>query len=138
MQINPKKVIEREIIYNINNPEKQIQQVGIDLTLSEEIILAPGEFINVLVNEKFDMQDTFGIINIRSSLSRKGIFSTSGIYDPGFKGMGGVSIYNLGCGSIAFEKGFRIAQMVVFKADAANQYNGVYNTKETVESQYAN
>ena len=134
MNINPEEVVKKEIISNIENPDKQIQQVGIDLTIAEEVNLGPKEFVNVQVNECFNMVDCFGIINIRSSFSRKGIFSTSGIYDPGFNGTGGVSIYNLSGKQITIKKGTRIGQMVCFKANFANQYNGHYNQSNSIES----
>lgn len=136
VQINPKEVIKRKIISNIRNEEEQLQQVGIDLTIVEDVTIQSQSFVNVLVNEKFDMQDTFGIIQIRSSLSRKGIFLTSGIYDPGFNGIGGVSIYNMSDKPFIIEKGFRIGQIVIFKADAASQYIGHYNKSDSIESKY--
>lgn len=136
MQVNPNEVVKRGIIANIKNPDKQVQMNGIDLTISESVTLLPKSFVNVSVNEKFNMIDVFGIINIRSSFSRKGIFSTSGIYDDGFNGIGGVSLYNLSDTEIKIDKDTRIAQMIVFKSDAGKKYEGIYNTKKTITSKY--
>jgi len=132
--LNPKEVIKRKIITNIQNEEEQVQQVGIDLTIKEAVTIQPKGFVNIQFNEVFDMQDTFSITNVRSSFSRKGIFTTSGIYDPGFSGVGGVSIYNLGDKEVTIEKGTRVCQMIVFEADAAKQYNGHYNQSGEIKS----
>ena len=106
------------------------------LVLRESIELCPHCFINVEVNENFDMQDTFGLIRIRSSLSRRGIFLSSGIYDPGFKGVGGVTLYNFSDDTINIAKYTRIGQMIVFQANSAKKYNGFYNQNKTIKSQY--
>lgn len=136
MQLNPKEVIKRGIIINVRNENTQVQQVGIDLTTVEEVVIPPRSFVNIAVFERFNMQDTFGLINIRSSLSRQGMFCTSGVYDPGFHGHGGVSIYNMSNVQQTLSAGMRIAQMIVFEANAASTYHGVYNQKLDINSQY--
>jgi len=136
MQINPKEVIERGIIKNISNVNEQLQQVGIDLTLKHALKLEQGQFANVEVNEEFNMQDTFGLIIVRSSLSRKGIFMSSGCFDPGFAGVGGISLYAFGT-AIELPAGFRVGQMIVFKGDPAKMYEGHYNKNQTITSQYS-
>lgn len=125
MNLNPIKVLEKKIITNSTN--ECIQQVGIDLRINVDVILKPLSSKNVSFVENFNMQDYFGIIQIRSSFSRMGIFVTSGIYDPGFCGVGGVTIYNLSNKEINLTKFTRICQIVVFKAEKANFYNGHYN-----------
>ncbi len=135
-QINPKQIIEQGIISNIANQSEQLQQVGIDLTIKEDVILYNGECKNVEFNEKFDMKDCFAIFNVRSSFSRQGVFVSTGIYDPGFKGTGGCTIYNMAAGRIELKKGERIGQMICFKADAASSYDGHYNKSNSIDSQY--
>jgi deoxycytidine triphosphate deaminase len=134
MQLNPEEVIRRKIISRISNKELQVQQVGIDLTLSSDVSVRSRDFINIAFSEKFDMQDNFGLVFIRSSLSRNGIFISSGVYDSGFKGIGGVTIYNFSDKTLNLLKGCRIAQMIVFKADSFKLYAGHYNESESVES----
>jgi deoxycytidine triphosphate deaminase len=136
ININPKTVLKNKIITNLVDKKQQIQQIGIDLTLKEKIIIKPKNYVNVLVNEQFNMQNNFGLIIIRSSLSRQGIFCTSGVYDPNFIGLGGVSIYNLGTKTIKLEKDFRIGQIICFKANKASNYNGYYNKNKTYISKY--
>lgn len=134
MQVNPNEVMRRGIISNIFNQEEQVQQNGIDLTIGESVTVPSKGYVNIAVREKFDMQDCFGIIVIRSSLSRKGIFCSSGVFDSGFSGVGGLSLYNLSDQPISLTPGSRIAQMIIFQGDAAKQYDGFYNHNKTIQS----
>ena len=140
-QINPKKILADKVFIPAENwnPKEQIQQVGIDVTLklTEPYELKPLSFVNLDINEGVDLPDNiYSTLNIRSSFSRKGIFQSSGIYDPGFHGTCGLSLYNLSDKSIIFEPNQRIAQMVFFDADAASVYDGHYNHTDSSESQY--
>lgn len=132
MQLSPKEVLKEKIITNVK--KEQIQQVGIDLTIAEDISIQHGRCANVAFEQKFDMKKTFGIIIQRSSFSRDGIFLTSGVYDPGFNGVGGCTIYNMSGKAIAIQKGMRVGQMVVFKANYAKSYNGFYNSSDSITS----
>jgi len=132
-QINPRTVCETGIITNVESVA-QIQQVGIDVTLKNNLYLPPKSFANVELNEQFNMGDHFAIIIIRSSLSRKGIFLSSGLWDPGYKGPGGVSLYNMSEDTLTLPANFRIGQVVVFKADADSMYNGHYQNNKDITS----
>lgn len=128
MQISPKEIVERKIVEVCEFSE--VQQVGIDLTVSEEVVLGHGESFNVLFNEKIELPiDIFALIYQRSSYSRKGIFTTTGVYDPSYKGSLGCTLYNLSGGPIKIEKNTRVAQIVCFKADSASAYSGQYQGK---------
>lgn len=131
-QINPKKIIEDGIL--IPHFDTAVQTNGIDLSIAQDVVLRPKEFINIEVQEKFNMKDCFGIIIIRSSLSRKGVFCSSGLYDTGYKNIGGLSLYNLGEEVITLQKGTRVAQMVFFKAEPAELYKGHYNQVDNINS----
>lgn len=140
-QINPKVILEKGIFKPGENwdPEEQIQQVGIDVTLKlkESKRIFPGQYANLDINEGVDLpNNVYSVLNIRSSFSRKGVFQSSGIYDPGFHGPCGLSIYNLSEEPIELHPNERIAQMIFFDADAASSYNGHYNHSDSTESQY--
>lgn len=125
MQINPQEIIERGIL--IAAPFTEVQQVGIDLTLSEEINVEHGSSVNVLLNEKVKLPgNLFATFTHRSSFNRKGVLITGSIYDPGYEGQIGCTIYNLSGQSLLIEKDTRIGQMLFFKADPASEYNGQY------------
>lgn len=139
-QINPKVIIEKGIF----KPSEfsKVQQVGIDVTLKlpegkDVLRMFPGNAYNIEINESVDLpDDVYSTINIRSSYSRKGVFQSSGIYDPGFHGTCGMTLYNLSENPIEIKANERIAQMLFFEADAASTYDGHYNHTNSKESQY--
>lgn len=126
-QINPKKVLEDGIITPCEFTE--CQQVGVDCTVSEGVVLKKGDCYNVLLNETIKLpSDMYATLQQRSSYSRKGVFVTSGVYDPGYEGSLGCTIYNFG-EEIVIPKDTRILQVLVFKADSASSYNGQWQGK---------
>lgn len=139
-QINPNTVINEE--YFVPSPYSKVQQVGIDVSLKlpegkESLRLFPGNSYNLEINESVYLpNDIYATINIRSSFSRQGVFQSSGIYDPGFHGTCGLTLYNMADHPIEIKANERIAQMLFFKADAASTYDGHYNHTESVTSQY--
>lgn len=133
MQINPQKIIYRNII-KITEYTKP-QQNGIDCTINEEVILEPKSFKNVLLNETVDIpENIFATTNVRSSYSRKGIFISSGLYDSGYRGVIGCSIYNLSNETIIIPKNERILQMIFWEGNSAGLYEGYYNTTTNIDS----
>lgn len=139
MLISPDEVVERGIISNLVTPQDQIQPNGIDCTLKEDVTIPPKEFRNVELTEQFNMQDTFGLMIVRSSLSRKGIFVTSGVWDSHYEGPGGVSLYNFSNEHMRLLKGFRIGQVLVFRADHIKnlrKYEGHYQNNKNIASKH--
>lgn len=127
-QINPKLIIKNGFL--VTCEFTKIQQVGIDLTLAHEVVVHHGESLNVLLNEKvFLPKDVYATFTHRSSYNRKGVFITGSIYDPGYCGQIGATIYNLSGDMLVFPKNERIGQMVFFEADAASEYQGQYQNE---------
>jgi deoxycytidine triphosphate deaminase len=65
----------------------------------------------------------------RSTLTRNGLFVTSGLYDSGFKGHIGVVIHNRS-GEAFLEKGVRIGQIIFVASENAGVYAGGYNHEQ--------
>lgn len=128
MQVNPKQIVDTGVV--IPCEFTQIQQVGIDLTLKHSVTLGHGCALNVEFNETIALPaDMFATFHQRSSYSRKGIFVTTGVYDPGYKGSLGCTIYNMSGAEIYLNQNDRIGQLLVFKADPASSYNGQWQGK---------
>lgn len=128
MQINPKTIIEQGILEV--SPATQVQQVGVDLTVSEDVNLPNGCSYNVLLNETVKLPlDVFATFTHRSSFNRQGVLITGSIYDPGYFGQVGCTIYNMSGQWISIPKNTRIGQMLFFKADPASKYNGQYQNE---------
>ena len=128
MQLNPKEIIERGIV--IPSVFTEVQQVGIDLSVSEEVALLPGKSKNILLNETIKLpDDIYAQFFQRSSYSRKGVFTTTGIYDPGYEGSLGCTLYNMGDEAIIIPVNTRVGQLVCYSAQAASSYNGQWQGK---------
>lgn len=68
-----------------------------------------------------------GWLVARSTLNRNGIFIVSGLYDAGFKGRVGGTIYVPVWSH--FEKGARVAQLITARADTIHLYDGQYQKR---------
>lgn len=69
--------------------------------------------------------DEAGFVISRSTLNRNGLFITSGLYDSGYKGAMAAALHTIG-GPATIQKGTRIAQFLLWKAEALHKYNGSY------------
>lgn len=69
-----------------------------------------------------------GYLITRSSFNRNGIFIISGLYDSGFEGYVGGTLYNLG-GRIKMKHLTRLCQLVMASAETLKMYDGQYNFK---------
>ncbi|RLJ04188.1 MAG: hypothetical protein DRP18_05010 [Candidatus Aenigmatarchaeota archaeon] len=128
MNINPKDVKKQGLVKFAKNTE--IQQVGIDLTISEDIRLKHNEHKLVKLNEVITVPpDAFGLIFSRSTFNRLGILITATVFEPGWKGIPVISIYNFSGTCFNIPKNTRVAQIIFFKADAASVYNGQYQNQ---------
>lgn len=69
------------------------------------------------------------VLYTRSTFARNGVFIMSGLFDAGFKGNVGFTIYTIG-GPIDIAPGTRIGQIAFILAPSAGVYAGGYNHKE--------
>lgn len=128
MQINPEQIVDAGVVKL--SPTSAVQQVGIDLSLKDSISIQHGHSLNVAFNETIELPETlFGLFYVRSSFSRKGVFVSTGVWDPGYSGSLGCTIYNLSGDTIGIEKGERIGQLICFEAQAAGSYQGQWQGK---------
>lgn len=92
--------------------------------------LEPGKVYDGTSEVYVDVpQGAAAILFTRSTFARNGVFVVSGLYDSGYKGHVGFTIYTIG-GSIKIDKGTRIGQVAFISAAAAKQYAGGYNHDE--------
>ena len=70
--------------------------------------------------------DEVGIVISRSSLMRNGIWMTSALYDSGYVGKMVASLQVPKGTRFEFPKGERLAQFVIFEAEALKRYTGSY------------
>lgn len=128
MQINPQEILNRKIL--VPCEFTKCQQVGIDLTTAHLVDIKDCSSKTVLLNEKiFLPEDVFSTFIHRSSYNRMGVLITGSIYDPGYNGVVGCTIYNLSGRDITISENERIGQMVFYKANKASVYDGTYQNE---------
>jgi len=128
INVNPKIVRKLGLVKFAKNTE--IQQVGIDLTIAETVRLNHGEHKAVRLNEVVSVPVyMFALMFSRSTFNRQGILITSTVFEPGWRGIPTVSIYNLSGDYFSITKDTRIVQIIFFKADVASVYNGQYQNQ---------
>lgn len=159
MFINPKIAIEQGWVQGIVDQDKQVQPNAIDITLDKLKVLSTDvarvseidKSMRTLLDVKpspggwglvhghvYDGTSTMycdlpdgvaAILYTRSTLARNGVFLVSGLYDSGYKGHIGFTIYPIG-GSITIQPGTRVGQIAFVSADSAKLYAGGWNHTE--------
>lgn len=69
------------------------------------------------------------VLFTRSTFARNGVFIVSGLYDSGYVGQVGFTIYTLG-GMIDIARGTRIGQIAFVHSESAGAYAGGYNHQQ--------
>lgn len=155
MNINPKEIVDRGFIRNLEGGELIVQQNGIDLTLASVKRILGGTLTKEVrdfehIEELPDEQDIFTFlpgtayaiefqqevsvptdmcaqIIQRSTLNRMGAFVVAGLYDSGFKNQIGAVLRTNA--KVRIQKGARVAQIVFQQAESASMYAGIYQGK---------
>lgn len=129
MQINPSDVLDKQVLVNLG--VGQIQQVGIDLTIKETVVIPHSRAFNVDLEQIVNLpNDMFALFYGRSSFNRRGILIRGSVYDPGYKGVCGCTIYNMSGETLTIQKQERVGQMLFFKASSAAEYNGQFQNEK--------
>jgi deoxycytidine triphosphate deaminase len=159
MFIKPTTAIANGWIQGITNQEKQVQPNAIDFTLDTLKVLSADSAIvsedHKKMRELYDVPSTAmgwileyrrvydgtssmyvdlpegvaAILYTRSTLARNGVFLVSGLYDSGYKGHIGFTIYPI-CGNITIHPGTRVGQIAFVAAESAKLYAGGWNHEQ--------
>ena len=89
--------------------------VGLDLFSLEDCTLAPGE--RHIFPLGFALEFPFGyaaIVKDKSSISKSGLHTFGGVFDAGYRGEYNVGLVNLNPQPYRFEKGHKLAQLIIF------------------------
>lgn len=97
--------------------------------------LAEGTYEVVMENIVTVGADEAGWVITRSTLNRNGVFITSGLYDSGYNGVMAGAMHVRG-GPVRIKKGTRVAQFLLFKAEALTLYNGSYGLNSEHDKKY--
>jgi len=97
--------------------------------------LQEGTYEVVMENIVTVGADEAGWVVTRSTLNRNGVFITSGLYDSGYYGVMAGAMHVRG-GPLRIKKGTRVAQFLLFKAEALTLYNGSYGLNSEHDKKY--
>jgi len=117
--------------------DKSLNPAGYDLRADRTAVLQPGEQCLVATMERVELgQDLVGILHVRSSLAREGIFASLALVDPGFKGQLTISLFNGSRKAVQLRAGERFVQLTLVKLgrQAATKYEGRYQDSTGVVS----
>ena len=99
------------------------------------INLVPGHYEVVMENEVMIGEGEAGWVITRSTLNRNGVFITSGLYDTAYNGVV-AGVMHVTVGPMRVKPGTRIAQFLLFKAEALHKYDGDYGNGKTHDEKY--
>lgn len=104
---------------------------GLDLRVTEDVILYPNEVKMVPSGLSIWLQDPFllGLIYIRSSVGRMGVrlANGTGVIDPDYQGELIQCLHNYGGKPISFSAGDRVAQLIVTPQISISKHLQVVN-----------
>lgn len=92
---------------------------GLDLFSPEKVVVKKGERVQVPTGLAFQIPDGYvGLVWDKSGLSHKhGIKTLGGVLDAGYRGELLVGVVNLGEEDYIFEKGHKVAQLLIQKVE---------------------
>lgn len=129
-------------VFAINNSLFELSEEGKRHRGTTEIVpygdwynLAEGTYEVVMENIVTVGADEAGWVITRSTLNRNGVFITSGLYDSGYNGVMAGAMHIRG-GPVRIKKGTRVAQFLLFKAEALTLYNGSYGLNSEHDKKY--
>ena len=115
--------------------QEHLNPAGYDLTSLRGFELKPSEQMLAATVERVELGlEVLGILHIRSSLAREGLFASLALVDPGFRGQLTVSLFNAGKKMVKIERDERFIQISFVRlGDRARKgYGGRYQESEGV------
>jgi dUTP pyrophosphatase len=88
--------------------------VGFDLRVAIPLEISPDDSVLVGCGVYFSIPHGFvGLVRERSSSAVRGLRTSGGVIDPGYRGEIKVNLSNVSKGTIKLEKGERVAQVII-------------------------
>ena len=109
--------------------ESNLTPAGYDLRSSQDITLNRGEQMLLATLERIELSpDVLGILHLKSSYAREGLYASLALVDPGFRGQLTVSLLNSGENLLSIERGESFLQLTVLQLSTRSErpYDGKY------------
>jgi dCTP deaminase len=116
-------------------PHGHINPAGVDLRIDRNTTLKPHQHQLAATVEYVELSNKLaGILHIRSSLAREGVFASLALVDPGYRGQLTVSLYNAGARPVKLKQGERFIQLSILRLDTPSRqtYSGKYQDSRGV------
>ena len=97
--------------------------------------LEPGFYEIIMQGEIKLGPDEAGFVITRSTLNRNGLYITSGLYDSGYHGVMAGALH-VEHGTAYIQKGTRVAQFLLWRAQSLMQYDGDYGIGKEHDAKY--
>jgi len=124
-----KRLIENGEIEIAPFEESHLTPAGYDLGSAEDITLKPGEHRLLATSEKVELSPkVLGILHIRSSFAREGLFASLALVDPGFKGQLTIALLNTSKTNLRINRGESFLQLSLIRMTSGvkKPYDGPY------------
>lgn len=138
--INPASIdirIGNTLLYQVHMPGIH-EWRPFDLTKNPGYELAPGELVLVETFEQLRVPQGYAVeMKLKSSIARQGFnHSLAFWFDPGWRGIGTLEVYNQADVALELIYGMRFAQIIIHRLTepATNLYTGKYQGAMTVEA----
>jgi len=112
-----------------------LNAAGYDLRSHADLSLEPGEQGLAATLERVELhRGLLGLLHLRSSLAREGLFGSLALVDPGFRGQLTISLLNGSRKRVQLRAGERFVQLALVKLGrmAARKYEGRYQDSRGV------
>ena len=127
--VNIKEFIKRGQVEIDPLVTSNIGPASYDLRSAQDVILKPREQKLVATLERINLSSSvLGILHLRSSFAREGLFASLALVDPGFRGQLTVSLLNAGNEIVKMERGEAFLQLTIIQlsSNAEKSYDGIY------------
>jgi len=94
--------------------------VGMDVYSLERVVVNPGEHIFIWNGFALEFPEGYAaIVKDKGSISKAGLHTMGGVFDAGYRGEYNVHLVNLSKDPYTFEKGDKVAQIVILPVEIA-------------------
>jgi dCTP deaminase len=109
--------------------DSSLQPAGYDLKAAQEITIGSGEQRLLATNETIKLSpNLLGVLHLKSSLVREGLYASLALIDPGFQGQLTVSLLNAGKDAVRIGCGEPFLQLTLIRLSSLPEraYSGKY------------
>lgn len=109
--------------------DSNLQPAGYDLRAAQDVVMESGEQRLLATGETVELSSSvLGVLHLKSSLAREGLFASLALVDPGFQGQLTVSLFNAGKDTLKIESGEPFLQLTLIQLSSSPErsYSGKY------------